>query len=274
MVEGATIIGPLVIVGGHEDKFGHPEILERIATLAHQQHPDLPLAVVTTASHQGSLSFATYHNAFRQFGLEVFPLRIDSRQEAQLLYTSQMLTQASGIFFTGGDQLRITSVLGGTSFHHALMEAWSRGLVVAGTSAGASMMSGTMIVAGDAEQTPARNAVNMARGMGLWEDAVIDQHFSQRGRIGRLLAAVAQNPQTLGVGIDENTAAIVELNNHRLTVWGEGTVLVVDGQKTTMNNASEAQPGEPLTLTHIVVHVLSRGYGLDLDQREPIRVFS
>ena len=274
MVEGETIIGPLVIVGGHEDKFGHPEILERIATLAHQHQPNFPLAVVTTASHEGSLSFSTYHNAFRQFGLEVFPLPIESRQEAELPYTSQVLAQSSGIFFTGGDQLRITSVLGGTPFHHALMESWSRGLVVAGTSAGASMMSGTMIVGGDAEQTPARNTVSMARGMGLWEDAVIDQHFSQRGRIGRLLAAVAQNPQTLGIGIDENTAAIVELKNHRLTVCGEGTVLVVDGQKTTMNNASEAQPGEPLTLTHINVHVLSRGYGLNLEQREPIRVFS
>ncbi len=269
MVEGETIIGPLVIIGGHEDKFGHPEILQRITDLAREYLPNAPLAVVTTASRQGTLSFETYHHAFSQFGLEVVPVCIETRGEASLPHARQALKKVAGVFFTGGDQLRITSVLGGTLFHQALLDAWKGGIVVAGTSAGASMMSRTMIMAGSAEETPARNTVNMSPGMGLWSDAVIDQHFSQRGRIGRLLAAVAQNPEALGVGIDENTAVVVRPASHQLTVSGDGTVLIIDGRLCGLNNVSEARPEEPLTLSHMILHVLSRGYGLDLVTREP-----
>ncbi len=268
-MEEATIIGPLVIIGGHEDKFEHPKILRRLTDLVRSYRSDGAIAIVTTASHQGALSFDTYHRAFTQFGLQVFPLRIDTRREAELPQVREALGDAAGVFFTGGDQLRITSVLGGTAFHRALWSAWQQGLVVAGTSAGASMMSRTMIVAGDAKESPARNTVKMAPGMGLWAEAVIDQHFSQRGRVGRLLSAVAQNPEVLGIGIDENTALIVELDDQRCRVMGEGTVLVIDGQESILNNASETRPDQALALSDVRLHVLPDGYGIELATRSP-----
>ena len=270
-MEEEPVIGPLVIIGGHEDKFEHPKILRHLTELARHYRSDGAMAIVTTASHEGALSFDTYHQAFAQFGLPVFPLRIDTRREAELSQIRDALGDASGIFFTGGDQLRITSVLGGTTFHRALWSRWQQGLVVAGTSAGASMMSRTMIVTGDPEESPARNTVNMAPGMGLWAEAVIDQHFSQRGRVGRLLSAVAQNPEMLGIGIDENTALVVERDHQRCRVIGEGTVLVIDGQKTLVNNASEIRPDQALALSHVCLHVLPDGYGMELGTRSPTR---
>ncbi len=271
-MEEATIIGPLVIIGGHEDKFEHAKILRRLTELARNHRSDGAMAIVTTASREGTLSFDTYHRAFSQFGLGAFPLRIDTRHEAELPQIRQALDDAAGVFFTGGDQLRITSVLGGTTFHRTLRSLWQQGLVVAGTSAGASMMSRTMIVAGDAEESPARNTVKMSPGMGLWAEAVIDQHFSQRGRVGRLLSAVAQNPEMLGIGIDENTALVVELDDQRCRVVGAGTVLVIDGQHTQLNNASEIRPDQALALSHVHVHVLPEGYGIELETRSPYHV--
>lgn len=271
-MEEATIIGPLVIIGGHEDKFRHPKILRRLVDLSRSYRSDGAMAIVTTASHQGALSFDTYQRAFSQVGLEVFPLRIETRSEAELPQIREALGDASGVFFTGGDQLRITSVLGGTTFHRALWSWWQKGLVVAGTSAGASMMSRTMIMTGDAEASPARNTVNMAPGMGLWAEAVIDQHFSQRGRIGRLLSAVAQNPEMLGIGIDENTALIVELQDGRCRVVGEGTVLVLDGQESLLNNASETLPDQALAFSQVRLHVLPEGYGMELASRAPFQI--
>ena len=134
------------------------------------------------------------------------------------------------------------------------------------------MMSHTMIVEGDAHESPTKNTVKMAAGMGLWNGAVIDQHFSQRGRIGRLLSAVAQNPDVLGIGLDENTALEVRLEETMLTVWGASTVTVVDGRAIQETNASESDDNQPLALTGVMLHVLPKGYGMDLTTRTPRRI--
>lgn len=226
--------------------------------------------MVTTASRQGEDVFKRYRNIFMDLGVdEVIDLSVETRTEASQERVLENVRRCATLFFSGGDQLRITSVLGGTLFHHVLLDRHRRSLIVAGTSAGASMMSDTMIVTGDAEEAPTKNTVHMAPGMGLWVGAVIDQHFSQRGRIGRLLSALAQNPGILGVGLDEDTAIEVRLDERQLVVWGSRTVTLLDGSRVTATNASESRADRPLAITQVQLHVLPDGYGFDLDQRLP-----
>ncbi len=228
------------------------------------------LGVVTTASREGQAAFSQYQKIFTELGLkEVLGLTVDSRREASRAERVYAIRRCAMLFFSGGDQLRITSVLGGTLFHHVLLEEHRRGLAVAGTSAGASMMSDTMIVMGEGEKAPTKNTVQMAPGMGLWVGAVIDQHFSQRGRIGRLLSALAQNPGILGVGLDEDTAIEVRLAEHRLRVWGSRTVTLLDGSSVDETNASESRADRPLAITGVRLHVLPQGYDFDLNERLP-----
>ncbi len=231
------------------------------------------IGIVTTASVQEDLVFETYHQAFTQLGIDdVKSLAIQSRHEANRTLWLNQLTQLGALFFAGGKQLRITSLLGGTKFNQALEQAFHRGLIVAGTSAGAAMMSATMIAEGDPEDIPTRESVQLASGLGLWPYAVIDQHFTQRGRLGRLLAVLAQNPAVLGVGIDEDTAIFVDGEREWLEVWGSQTVSLLDGWSITETNAAEIRPKEPLTLMHVSLHVLSKGYGFHLPTRQPIRI--
>lgn len=260
--------GPLIIIGGGEDKDGDATILRRVVHLAGGRHAIV--GVVPTASSDGSKAAELYEAVFARLGVHrVEKLLLDTRQDAERTSLEEVLHRITGVFFTGGDQLRITSTLGGTLFHQILRERHARGLVVAGTSAGASMMSDTMIVEGDAEQTPTRNTVQMAVGMGFWPGAVIDQHFSQRGRIGRLLSALAQNPAVLGVGIDEDTAIEVDFSRSAFTVLGRSTVTVLDGHQIDATNASESQPGQPLALSHVLLHVLPYGWTFNWSTREP-----
>jgi cyanophycinase len=176
---------------------------------------------------------------------------------------------AGGIFFTGGDQLRITSLLGGTEVDFALHEAYRKGTVIAGTSAGASVMSATMIIGGDEDSSPYQGSISMGPGMGLVHQVVIDQHFAQRGRLGRLVSAVAQQPAILGIGIDEDTAVIINSKNC-MKVIGSQTVTVVDGNRCEHTNVSEAKPEQALALTAITVHILPGGYGFDLLDRRAL----
>jgi cyanophycinase len=226
--------------------------------------------MVTTASREGQAAFLQYQKIFAELGVEeVLDLTMDSRREASRAERVEGIRRCAMLFFSGGDQLRITSVLGGTLFHHVLLEEHRRGLAVAGTSAGASMMSDTMIVMGEGEKAPTKNTVRMAPGMGLWVGAVIDQHFSQRGRIGRLLSALAQNPGILGVGLDEDTAIEVRLAEHCLRVWGSRTVTLLDGSGVEETNASESRSDRPLAITGVRLHVLPQGYTFDLNERLP-----
>lgn len=260
--------GTLVIVGGHEDKDGSCDILREVVRLAGAR--EARLLVLTTATEMGLEAGRDYRRLFLDLGAEqVDTLHLDTREAANRPQAREVMERATGIFFTGGDQLRITSTLGGTVAYQALHRCYENGVIIAGTSAGASAMSSTMIVGGAEDDSPSRGSVSMAPGMGLLNEVVVDQHFAQRGRIGRLLSAVAQNPHILGLGIDEDTAVVVEADGS-LSVIGSQTVTVVDGHGMDHSNATEASPRQALALFNVVLHVLAAGYRYDLVSRKPL----
>lgn len=264
---GKKVQGKLVIIGGAEDKEADCVILRRFVELAGGK--DAVIGVITTATEYPGEAGDQYRLLFLDLGAKqveiLFIVKRDDASDPRIL---DQLALCSGIFFTGGDQLRITSILGGSKIDEAIRQAYRRGVVIAGTSAGASVMSNTMIVEGDDVDTAKKCTLNMAHGMGLLEEVVIDQHFAQRGRINRLLTAVAQNPYVLGVGIDEDTAIIVS-PAATFEVIGSQTVTVVDGRYVKYTNVSESAPNEPLALSNVILHILPTGYSFDLRLREP-----
>lgn len=260
--------GTLLVIGGAEDKEEECVILKRFVQMAGGREGRLVL--VTSATTRPREVGEGYSRLFQKLGAgEVTVLDVASRREANLESSYRLVAEATGIFFTGGDQLRITSLLGGTRLDEAFHRAYEGGAVLAGTSAGASAMSETMIVEGDGDDPPHRNNVQMAPGLGLIREVVVDQHFAQRGRLGRLLTAVAQHPYMLGVGIDEDTAMVVEPGGV-FEVIGSQTVTVVDGREIRETNISETGPREPLVLTNVILHILPAGYRFDLARRRPL----
>lgn len=260
-----AVDGTLLIIGGAEDKKGDCIILKEFIKLAVAQGGGI--VIMTAATQYPQKVSDEYIKIFKRLGAEkVVSLDIPSRRQAQLAETTEVIMAAGGIFFTGGDQLRITSLLGGTDVDYALHEAFRKGTVIAGTSAGASVMSATMIIGGDGDSTPQQDSISMGPGMGLVREVVIDQHFAQRGRLGRLVAAVAQQPAILGIGIDEDTAIIINRRG-AMKVIGSQTVTIVDGNKCEHTNVSETKPKQPLALTGLTVHILPAGYGFDLEDR-------
>jgi cyanophycinase len=197
----------------------------------------------------------------------VFHLDVTSREEAKSERKVRILDDAKVVFFTGGDQLKITSRLGDSPIYNRLCEIYiEEGGTIAGTSAGASMMCETMLVRGDQEQSARLGAsLVMAPGLGFVKSAIIDQHFAQRGRIGRLLGAVAHNARVLGIGIDENTAAVFE--DKHFDVIGENAVYVVDGSSASYTNIAELGEDHALSLFDVRLNVLSQGDRFYLDQR-------
>ncbi|GGJ08752.1 cyanophycinase [Alicyclobacillus cellulosilyticus] len=259
--------GPLVIIGGAEDKQGECRILRELVRLGGGRHARV--LVMTVATALPAEVGMEYIQAFQKIGVaDVRTFDISSREAANTDSAVAYVREATCIFFTGGDQLRITKLLGGTRVDAALHEALARGVALGGTSAGASMMSSTMIVDGRAETNPRICTVTMAPGMEFIDGVVIDQHFAQRGRLGRLLAAVAQHPHHLGLGIDEDTAAVVQRGV--LRVVGRGAVSVVDAGMLSHSNLDVVQPDESLALCGITLHVLPEGYGFHLSSRQPI----
>ncbi|MTI96811.1 MAG: cyanophycinase [Firmicutes bacterium] len=263
-----NIDGTLLIIGGAEDKKDRCTILKTFVKQANERGGKI--VILTAASQYPQKLSSQYINIFNRLGAkEVISLDVTSREAAgQEGFTGEII-EAGGIFFTGGDQLRITSMLGGTAVDAALKEAYNRGTVIAGTSAGASVMSATMIVGGDGDSTPHQGSLSMAPGMGLVREVVIDQHFAQRGRLGRLVSAVAQQPAILGIGIDEDTAVLINRQG-RMDVIGSQTVTVVDGSRCIHTNVSEAEPEQPLAFTGITVHILPADYGYDLQGRRAL----
>ena len=265
---GDKVQGNLVLIGGAEDKKGEKVILREVLDMAGGRSANI--LVMTAAARDREAIGEEYREVFRGLGAQVVRvLHIDSRAEAADPRNAAAIREATGVFFTGGDQLRITALLGGTEVYRELHEAYARGVVIAGTSAGASAMSDTMIIEGDGRDSPRNLAARMAPGMGLLEEVVIDQHFAQRGRLNRLLVAVAQNPYILGIGIDEDTALIVGPGG-TARVIGSGTVTVVDGKSMSHTNVSEMDLEQPVALLDARLHVLPPGYAYDLGRRRPI----
>lgn len=254
--------GKLLIIGGAEDKTGECKILKRFI----QTSGGRKIVVMTAATEYPQQVGSEYFELFRGLGVrDVQVLDVANRKQADSEALVQTLDSAGGVYFTGGDQLRITGLIGGTLLGRTLHHLYERGVIIAGTSAGASVMSDTMIVGGESG-TPKKNTLTMAPGLGLLRAVVVDQHFAQRGRIGRLLEAVAQNPYVLGVGIDEDTGILVEPDG-KFSIVGSQTVTVIDASSSEVTNVSESLPGQPLVLTPVIMHVLPEGYEFDMRQR-------
>jgi cyanophycinase len=256
----------LVAVGGAEDKLGRRTVLRRFLTLA--GGPSARIVVVPTASALGPEVFDLYASVFTALGAaEVVELRPGSRAEANAGGWSE-LDRATGIYLTGGNQLKLSAIVTGTAFHAALRAAYARGAVIGGTSAGASALSEHMVAFGTGGATPKQRMSQLAAGLGLLPGTVIDQHFDQRNRYGRLVSLVAQSPSLLGIGVDEDTAAVVH-GDRVLEVAGRGAVFVVDGS-TAVTNAHEALRTAPLMVSGVVLHTLPAGARFDLVERRLI----
>ncbi|HET6938781.1 MAG TPA: cyanophycinase [Nocardioides sp.] len=256
--------GPLMIIGGAEDKLHKRRVLKEFVAAA--GGPDARIAVIPTASSLGAEIVDLYDSVFRAEGAaEVTMVRPESREDAMDEDLVGHLEKATGIFMTGGNQLKLSSVVCGTPVGDAVVAAHHRGAVVGGTSAGASIQSSHMIAFGVGGSTPKQRMTQMAAGLGLLPGVVIDQHFEQRNRYGRLLMMVAQSPQLLGIGVDEDTAAVVE--GDVLSVLGRGAVTILDPSRIT-TNAFDAKRSAPLLASGVVLHVLPQGVSFDLAKRE------
>jgi cyanophycinase len=259
--------GTLIIIGGHEEREGDAIILRAVA----ERTKGGKLVVATLATSEPEETYQEYRRAFTALGVkQIEHLDVPDREDLLRNPRPEIMKGASVVFFTGGGQLRITTQFGGTQLCEQIQEFYRRGGTIAGTSAGASVMSDTMLVSGDADSSHRVGAnLLMAPGLGYIKDVIIDQHFAERGRIGRLLGAVAQNPRLLGIGIDENTAIVVEKEN-RVRVLGEGAVYIVDGRQVTSTNMDDDNENETLSIFNVRLHVLSQGDEFDLWTREPI----
>jgi cyanophycinase len=262
---GEKAPGVVMLIGGAEDKLRDRVILRRFIELAGGGEGHI--VVVATASSLGDEATEFYRMLFTQMGAgRVSGLRPLAREEANDPQMAQALAEATGVFLTGGNQLRLSSVVGGTTLGAALLDAHERGVVVAGTSAGASAASTHMMAFGTSGATPKHRMAHVSAGLGLLKGVVVDQHFEQRTRLGRLLAVVAQSPSVVGIGLDEDTAAIV-FPDDTLEVLGRGAVTIVDGSQV-ITDAFQTKGHRPMMVSGAIVHSLPEGCRFDLRARE------
>jgi cyanophycinase len=257
--------GAIIPIGGAEEKLQDRAILRRFAALA--GGGDGCLAVIPTASRLRDTG-DRYRGIFGDLGCTDVRVRdIRTRKDAQRQDAAAALEGVTGIFLTGGNQLRLSTILGGTAVATAIRRLNAAGAPVAGTSAGAAYLSEHMIAYGSEGLIPRVGDVTLAPGLGLTNRVVVDQHFRQRGRLGRLLAALAFNPFVQGLGLDEDTAALIGPDNS-LEVLGSGGVTIVDAAGIEYSSVATASPGDPLQLIGVRIHVLARGGRYHLDRRE------
>lgn len=264
-----NVKGYLIIIGGAEDKNGDSDILKTAPQML--ENKDI-LTIITTATESPKEVGAEYKGVFERLGINnIEILNINTRDDANNSSMCERINKSKCIFLTGGDQLRITSILGGTKVYNELKTLYYTGGIIMGTSAGASVMSSTMVVQGNDNEPARKCTLKMAPGLGLLNNVIIDQHFDQRGRFGRLLCGVGENPDVLGVGIDEDTAIKVFPDGH-FEVLGNNSVTIIDGQSIKSSNVSELNPNEILAITGVTVHVLPVGYGFDIKMRKVLRL--
>lgn len=258
--------GELIIIGGHERE-GKLAILKEVVKVANRKSG--PILVVTVATQSPEEMAKEYVKIFKKLGVEqIDALDIRDRDDAKQDEAVAKCEKAGVVFFTGGDQLRITSQVGDSPLYQCMRERYIDGLTIAGTSAGAAAMSETMLVYGRGDSSSEASGVGMSPGLGLIEGVVVDTHFAERGRIGRLLGVVAQNPRNLGLGIDEDTAVIVR--NDHFKVIGDGAIYVLDGSQVNYSSLSEQNPEGIVSIFNIKLHLLKEDDKFDLIERRPI----
>lgn len=256
--------GPVMVIGGAEDRFRDKVILGTFADLA--DGPDGHVVVISTASSLGDAATEAYRELFLGLGIgAVTGIRPEDREGADDPGVLSPLSRASGVFLTGGNQSRLTQIVAGTRLGDAISNAHDRGVVLAGTSAGASALASHMVAFGRPGPTPKHRMVHLAAGLGIVQGVVIDQHFEERGRIGRLLALVAQSPSLLGIGVDEDTCAVVTADRV-LHVLGRGAVTLVDGSHVK-TDAYRGKGYRPVMVSGAILHSLPSGYRFDLRGR-------
>jgi cyanophycinase len=257
--------GSIVAIGGAEDKVDGEAILRRFVKLCGGR--GARIAVIPTASEARDTG-RRYETLFRDLRAEkVWVLAFETRSQCEDPEELKVLEKANGVFLTGGNQLRLSTTLGGTSCARQLRAMNAAGVHVAGTSAGAAFVSEHMIAFGDEGATPRGGMVSLAPGLGLTNRVIVDQHFRQRDRLGRLLSAVALNPFAVGIGLDEDTAAFIGPDDV-LEVEGRNAVTVVDPSKLEFTSMDAIQRGDPVTMLGITMHVLVRGATFDLQTRQ------
>ena len=257
-------VGALYVIGGAEDKLKRRTVLKHFVGACGAG--SARIAVIPTASSLGPEIIEIYAALFERLGAqEVVGVRPESREDANDARFVSMLDDVTGIFMTGGNQLKLSGIINGTAFGEAIRSAHRRGVTIGGTSAGASIQSSHMVAFGSGGSTPKQRMTQLAAGLGLVRECVIDQHFAQRNRYGRLLMLVAQSPNLLGLGVDEDTAAIVR-DDREVEVIGRGAVTIIDGTDM-VSNAHEAKRTEPLLVSGARMHVLPAGTKFDLMKR-------
>lgn len=268
--------GKMIIIGGGVDKGSFTEqeftdqvennlnffekgILRRLLDES-AQGPNSKIEIVPTASKIPKIVGDEYAKAFRFLGAEnVGVLNIVNRTECENPGVLERVKKAGIVFFTGGDQLRLTSIIGGTSLHEILLQKYmNEPFVYAGTSAGAACVSKQMIYQGSSSEALQKGEIKITSGLGFIDNVTIDTHFVKRGRIGRLFQAVVSNPKTLGLGLGEDTGLLIK-NGHTMEAIGSGLVILVDGRKITDTNITDISMGDPISINNLIVHVMSKG---------------
>jgi cyanophycinase len=259
--------GTVIVIGGAEDKIRDRVILARFIQLAGGE--DATIAVISTASAFGAAAGERYRAVFGELGAKtVRPLHATTRAQANDETFSRAVRDATGVFLTGGNQLRLSSTIGGTVLAETVLERFRDGAAVAGTSAGASAMSTHMIAFGASGGTPKHRMAALAAGLGVLPGVIVDQHFQQRNRLGRLLSVIANNPSLLGLGVDEDTAGVVGPDGI-MEVVGRGSITIVDGSAAE-TDAWDVHGHRPLMISGVVLHALPSGYRFDLRRRHRI----
>lgn len=268
-IDTLVATGSLFVIGGREDKQNDKLIIRTLA----ERIGNGKLVISTVATEYWEEHWTEYRDLFHSLGVKnIEHLTIKHRDESTDDPRIDLLDDADCLFFTGGDQLKITTKLGGTPLCAEIESLFRRGGIIAGTSAGASVMGETMIISGRIEEShKVSDSMLLSPGLGLLKDVIIDQHFSERGRIGRLLGAVAQNPRLVGIGIDEDTAIVCEGNDY-FQVIGSGAVYVLDGRAVSYTNIAEDSADRTMSVFGLKLHVLSQGDRFDLKTHQPIHL--
>ncbi|WNM18680.1 cyanophycinase [Flavobacterium capsici] len=276
------IHGKLIIIGGAVDKGSFTEkdldksapknlnffeegILKRI--IKESKHKELSrIEVITTASSIPREIGPEYVKAFNYLGAtNIDVLYIEKREQANETEVLERIKNADVVMFTGGDQLRLSSILGGTQMHQIILDKYkNEDFIYAGTSAGAAAASTNMIYQGSSSEALLKGEVKITSGLALIDDVIIDTHFVKRGRIGRLFQAVVGNPKVLGIGLGEDTGLLI-LNGRQMEAIGSGLVILVDGREIKDTNLTQVELGQPISINHLVTHVMSNRDTFDLD---------
>ena len=268
VAEGAQR-GWIIPIGGAEEKENSPQILRRFVELCgtnDSTNGGADIVVIPTASQLADTG-TRYERIFTELGAaRVTAMNFDTRRDCEESGRLERLKSATGVFFTGGNQLRLSTILGGTSVAKALRLMNAAGVHMAGTSAGAAFISEHMIAFGEEGASPIAGSVRLAPGLGLTNRFIIDQHFRQRDRLGRLLAALAYNPFAIGLGLDEDTAAFIGPDN-TLEAHGSGSITVVDASGIEFSSMDTAAEGQPVCMLGIVIHILIAGATFNLHTR-------